>query len=59
VTRNAAANKEKKTDDRTMMRPHEAKPNLLVVVDPPEAQTLTLGTTKQALQTLIRTDCAC
>jgi hypothetical protein len=40
-----------------MMWPPETKPNLLIVADPPEAQTLTPATTTQALHILIRTDC--
>jgi hypothetical protein len=37
VTRSAAVSDENKTDEGTMMWPPEAKPNSLVVADPPEA----------------------
>jgi hypothetical protein len=59
VTRSAAASQGKKTDEATMMWPPEAIPNPLVVADPPEAQTLTPATTKQALHIQTRCDGGC
>jgi hypothetical protein len=59
VTRSAAPSEGEKTDEGTMMWPPEAKPNLLVVADPPGAQTLTSATTKQALHILTRYNEGC
>jgi hypothetical protein len=54
LTRSAVASKGKKTDEGMMMSPPEAKPNPLVVADPPEAQTLGLAMTKQTRHILTR-----
>jgi hypothetical protein len=47
VTRSAGASDGKKTDEGTTTWPPEAKPNPLVVADPPKAQILTPATTNR------------
>jgi hypothetical protein len=48
VTPNVAASEGKKTDEGTIMRPPERKPNPMTVADPLGARTWTPATTKQA-----------
>jgi hypothetical protein len=52
VTRSAAASEGKKIGEGTIIWSPEAKPNPLVVADPPEAQALTPATTEQPLPIL-------